>query len=171
MLMLAHPCGIICVQPIPLTPTPRFRSGTTILARPKIVDSLGNVAGVRSWSDGSRQTETALFALADSQPEKSEATSDDEGYPAYRLRHRPIPDGDGPLLKNPHQMEKRDHREDYPSHQRKCFLVHERSSPHSFSTSRRRDELIIHSKRITSGGPHGSRYVWDDPQDGHQHCC
>src|SRR5260221_11189111 len=39
----------------------------------------------------------ALFALADSQPEKSEATSDDEGYPAYRLRHRPVADDEVPL--------------------------------------------------------------------------
>src|SRR6266446_8178443 len=54
----------------------------------------------------------ALFALADSQPEKSEATSDDEGYPAYRLRHRPVADDEVPLRKNPYQVEQRHHGED-----------------------------------------------------------
>src|SRR5262249_2033234 len=72
--------------------------------------------------------ETALFTLAKSQPEKSEATSDDEGDPACRLRHRPVPDDDGPLLKNPQQVEQRHHCEDHPSNERKCLCIHERSS-------------------------------------------
>src|SRR5262249_56878130 len=58
--------------------------------------------------------ELLLFALAKSQSKKGESTSDDEGDPAYRLRHRPVSDDDGPLLKNPHQMEQRHHCEDHP---------------------------------------------------------
>src|SRR5438128_62010 len=70
---------------------------------------------------------TLLVSLAESQPEKSEASSDNEGDPAYRLRHRPVPNDESPLRKNPHQMKQRHQGEDYPSHKRKRFLIHERS--------------------------------------------
>ena len=68
------------------------------------------------------------LSLAKSQPEKSEATSDNEGDPARPHRYRPVSDGDGPLHKNPHQVEQRHHGEDHPSHKRKRFCVHESSS-------------------------------------------
>src|SRR6266516_2942580 len=71
-----------------------------------------------------REQETAL-SRAESQPEKSEASSDNEGDPAYRLRHRPVSDDDGPLRKNPHQVEERHYGEDYQLRE-KTFCVHER---------------------------------------------
>jgi hypothetical protein len=46
-------------------------------------------------------------------------------WSAYRHRHRPVPDDDGPLLKNPHQVEEAHYGEDYPSYERKRFGVHE----------------------------------------------
>src|SRR5262249_52316716 len=68
------------------------------------------------------------LSLAKSQPEKSEATSDNESDPTHPHRYRPISDDDGPLHKNPHQMEQRHHGEDHPSHERKRFCVHAPSS-------------------------------------------
>src|SRR5262249_23959100 len=41
------------------------------------------------------------LSLAKSQPEKSEAASDNEGDPARPHRYRPVPDDDGPLHENP----------------------------------------------------------------------
>src|SRR5262249_18176627 len=64
------------------------------------------------------------LSLAKSHPDESRPASNDDGGPAYRFRHGPVPDDDGPLLKNPRQVEQRHHREDYPGHQRRCFLVH-----------------------------------------------
>src|SRR6516162_6525325 len=61
------------------------------------------------------------LSLAKSQPEKSEATSDNEGDPAHPHRYRPVPDDDGPFRKNSHQVQQRNHGKDQPSHQRKCF--------------------------------------------------
>ena len=37
-------------------------------------------------------------------PRSRKAPGNDKGYPAYRFRHRSIPDGDGPLVKNPHKV-------------------------------------------------------------------
>ena len=49
-------------------------------------------------SDRSDTTHRALsLSLAKSQPEKSEATSDNEGDPAHPHRYRPVADDDGPL--------------------------------------------------------------------------
>src|SRR2546425_10415692 len=41
------------------------------------------------------------LSLAKSQPQKSEATSDNEGDPARLHRYRPVSDDDSPLRKNP----------------------------------------------------------------------
>src|SRR5215831_4678151 len=68
------------------------------------------------------------LSLAKSQPEKSEATSDNEGDPAHPHRYGPVSDDDGPLHENPHQVEQRHHGENHPSHKRKRFCVHEPSS-------------------------------------------
>jgi hypothetical protein len=65
------------------------------------------------------------LSLAKSQPEKSEATSDNEGDPAHPHRYRPVPDDDRPLHENPRQVKQRHHGEDHPSHKRKRFCVHE----------------------------------------------
>src|SRR5262245_62087771 len=58
------------------------------------------------------------LSLAKSQPEKSEATSDNEGDPAHPHRYGPVSDGDGPLQENPHQVEQGHHGEDHPRHKR-----------------------------------------------------
>src|SRR5215470_14482183 len=82
-----------------------------------------------SWQVPTRETlPIALPSLAKSQPEKSEATSDNEGDPTRPHRYRPVSDGDGPLHKNPYQMEQRHHGEDHRSHKRKRFCVHAPSS-------------------------------------------
>src|SRR5262249_32110336 len=62
-------------------------------------------------------------------PEKSEASGDDEADPAEPHRYRPVPDVNWPAHINSHQVEQRYQGEDYPDHDRKRFLVHERSSP------------------------------------------
>jgi hypothetical protein len=46
-----------------------------------------------------------VLSLAESQPQKSEASSDNERDPARPHRYRPVADHDGPLHKNPHKME------------------------------------------------------------------
>src|SRR5215813_7436580 len=71
---------------------------------------------------------SACMALCKSQPEKSEATRDDEADPAHPHRYRPVPDHDWPVHINPHQVEQRHHGEDYPSHNGEHFLIHWRSS-------------------------------------------
>ena len=50
---------------------------------------------------------SACIALCESQPEKSEATSDDEADPAHPHRYRPASDHDWPVHINPHQVEQR----------------------------------------------------------------
>jgi hypothetical protein len=52
------------------------------------------------------------LSLTESQPDKSEPTSDNKGYPAYRFRHRPVSDDDGPLRENSNQVEQRHDAED-----------------------------------------------------------
>ena len=67
-------------------------------------------------------TETPFsLSLAKPQPDKREATSDDEGDPAHPHRYRPVSDGDGPVHNNPHQVDQRHHGEDHPSHKKKRF--------------------------------------------------
>src|SRR5262249_38111312 len=61
-------------------------------------------------------------------PKKSEASGDDEADPAEPHRYRPVPDVNWPAHINSHQVEQRYQGEDYPGHDRKRFLVHERSS-------------------------------------------
>jgi len=61
------------------------------------------------------------LSLAKSQPEKSEATSDNEGDPAHPHRYRPVADDDGPFHENPHEVEQRHHGEDHPCHKGKRF--------------------------------------------------
>src|SRR5260370_27640542 len=68
------------------------------------------------------------LSLAKSQPEKSEAASDNEGDPAHPHRYRPITDDDGPFHDNAHQVEQRHQGEDHPSHTRKHPSVHDPSS-------------------------------------------
>src|SRR5262249_3444263 len=58
---------------------------------------------------------SACIALCKSQPEKSEATRDDEADPAHPHRYRPVPDHNWPLHINPHQVEQRHHGEDNPA--------------------------------------------------------
>src|SRR5262249_30797660 len=80
-----------------------------------------------------RRAKLLSLSLAKSQPEKSEATSDNEGDPAHPHRYRPVPDDDGPLHENPRQVEQRHHGEDHSSHKRKRLCVHEPSSQFSNS--------------------------------------
>src|SRR5262249_43721147 len=61
------------------------------------------------------------LSLANSQPEKSEATSDNEGDPAHPHRYRPVPDDDGPLHENPRQVKQRYHGEDHPPTRENVF--------------------------------------------------
>jgi CheY-like chemotaxis protein len=88
-------------------------------------------------------------SLAKSQPEKSKATSDNEGDPAHPHWYRPVPDDDGPLHENPHQVEQRHHGEDHPSHKRKRFFVHESSSQGAAVANVERTNWLL-TLRVTS---------------------
>jgi hypothetical protein len=63
---------------------------------------------------GPPQSNSALliFIRCEPKPKKSEPTSNDKANPTHPLRHRPIPDDNWPVLKNPHQVEQRHQGED-----------------------------------------------------------
>src|SRR5215472_4241267 len=98
------------------------------------------------------------LSLAKSQPEKSEATSDNEGDPARPHRYRPVSDGDGPLHKNPHQVEQRHHGEDHPSYERKRFCVHAPSSQGAAVANVERTIWLPYLESNISGHPARARH-------------